>query len=174
MSVVEPDSFGRSKCRGCKQNIAKGSLRFDEQLPIPFADGDMSLWLHLPCAAFRRPQVLLTTVNIAPLKDRQCHDHLTEISHIGTEVSRLKRIAETELSPNGRARCKSYKEPIPKDSWRIRQEHFGEGASTPSGNIHLGCVNLFFPTNETVLVRTQYFAPSLTEAQLPDINGTRQ
>ena len=174
MSVVESDSSGRSKCQDCKQNIAKGGLRFDEQLPIPFADGDMTLWFHLPCAAFRRRQALLKTVNIAPLEDRQCHDHLTEISHIGTEVPRLKRIAETELSPNGRARCRCFKEPIPKDSWRIRQEHFGESAFTPSSNIHLGCVTTFFPTNETALAKIQYFAPSLTEAQLADINGTPQ
>ena len=174
MSVIEPDSSGRSKCRGCKQNIAKGSLRFDEQLPIPIADDDVSLWFRLPRAAFRRPQALLKTVSIAPLEDRHCHDHLSEISHIGTEVPRLQRIAETELSPTGRAHCTYSKEPIPTDSWRIQQEHFGESAFTPSGNIHLGCVNPFFPKNETVLVRIQYFAPSLTEAQLPDITGTRQ
>ena len=174
MSVVEPDSSGRSKCRGCKQNIAKGSLIFDEKLPNPFADGDMTLWFHFPCAAFRRPQALLETGNIAPLKDRQCHDHLPEISLIGTEVPRLQRIAETELSPNGRTRCRCFKESIPKDSWRIRLEHFQESAFTPSGNIHLGCATPFFPTNETALVRIQCFVPSLTGARLPDINGTPQ
>ncbi|MEM7363206.1 MAG: hypothetical protein AAF525_04235 [Pseudomonadota bacterium] len=174
MSVIEPASSGRSKCRGCKQNIAKGSLRFGEQLPNPFADGDMTLWFHLPCAAFRRPEALLETLNVAPLEDRQSHDHLTEICHTGIEAPRLQRIAEVELSPSGRARCRNCKEPIAKDSWRLRLEYFEEGAFNPSGNIHLGCATPFFTTIETVLARIQHFTPALTEAQLHDINGALQ
>ena len=58
--VIEPAASGRAKCRGCGQAIAKGELRVGERLPNPFADGrDMTHWLHLVCAAYKRPQPLL-------------------------------------------------------------------------------------------------------------------
>ena len=57
--TIEPASSGRARCRGCGKTIAKAELRFGERLPNPFADGEMTLWFHLPCAAFRRPESLL-------------------------------------------------------------------------------------------------------------------
>ena len=57
--VFERASSARSKCRGCGQPIAKGELRFGERLPNPFAEGEMTLWFHPACAAYKRPEPLL-------------------------------------------------------------------------------------------------------------------
>ena len=57
--TIEPATSGRAKCRGCGQAIAKEELRFGERLPNPFADdSEMTLWFHIPCAAYKRPESL--------------------------------------------------------------------------------------------------------------------
>lgn len=170
MSIIEPASSGRSKCRGCKRNIAKGDLRFGEQLPNPFADGDMTLWFHLDCAAYRRPQPLLDTLSETPLDDPAHDEHLQALCTIGIEAPRLQRIAEAELSPSGRARCRHCKETVEKGTWRLRLEYFEEGAFNPSGNIHLTCASSFFTTSETVMARVQHFTPELTDLQISEIS----
>ena len=60
--VIEPASSARAKCRGCGRPIAKGILRLGERLPNPFGEGEMTLWFHLPCAAFKRPQPFLDAI----------------------------------------------------------------------------------------------------------------
>ena len=40
---IEPAPSGRASCRGCKEPIAKGALRFGEETPNPYSeDGGMS------------------------------------------------------------------------------------------------------------------------------------
>ena len=53
-------SSGRAGCRGCKQKIAKGELRFGEAAPNRFSDSDEPTmrWYHLRCAAEKRPKLL--------------------------------------------------------------------------------------------------------------------
>ena len=59
-SSIEEAPSGRAKCRGCGRAIAKGELRLGEHLPNPYSDkGPMSLWFHLPCGAYKRPEVML-------------------------------------------------------------------------------------------------------------------
>lgn len=56
---IEPATSGRAKCRGCGRPIGKGELRLGERLPNPYADGEMTLWFHPTCAAYKRPEALL-------------------------------------------------------------------------------------------------------------------
>src|ERR1700749_1537489 len=55
----------RSKCRGCGRNIEKGAMRFGEVLPNPFGGGEMTLWFHPLCAAYKRPEPLLEALTQA-------------------------------------------------------------------------------------------------------------
>src|SRR6478736_6926755 len=57
--VIEPATSARAKCRGCDQKIDKGELRFGERQPNAFGEGEMTLWFHVPCAAFKRPEPFL-------------------------------------------------------------------------------------------------------------------
>ena len=56
---IEPATSGRAKCRGCGRPIDKGELRLGERLPNPYAEGEMTLWFHPTCAAYKRPEALL-------------------------------------------------------------------------------------------------------------------
>src|SRR3989442_4403860 len=71
--VIESASSGRAKCRGCDERIAAGVLRFGERLPNPFAEGEMTHWFHLDCAAFKRPEPFLETLQARgePLEDSE-------------------------------------------------------------------------------------------------------
>ncbi|MGH7341280.1 MAG: PARP-type zinc finger-containing protein, partial [Candidatus Rokuibacteriota bacterium] len=66
--VFETASSGRAKCRGCAQPIAKGDLRFGERLPNPFGEGEMTLWFHPICAAYKRPEPILEALGEAAEK----------------------------------------------------------------------------------------------------------
>ena len=70
MHVIEPATSGRAKCRGCSQPIAKGELRFGERMPNPYGDGEMTLWFHLPCGAYKRPEPLLEALESTEADDR--------------------------------------------------------------------------------------------------------
>lgn len=58
--LIEVASSGRAGCRGCKQKIAKGELRFGEATPNRFSDSDEPTmrWYHLRCAVEKRPKLL--------------------------------------------------------------------------------------------------------------------
>ena len=58
--VIEVASSGRAGCRGCKEKIPKGELRFGEAVPNRFADTEEPTmrWYHLRCAAGKRPKLL--------------------------------------------------------------------------------------------------------------------
>src|SRR5271170_7159638 len=58
--VIEVAKSARAMCRTCRANIAKGELRFGEEVPSAFGDGGGTtrLWHHLPCAAKKKPAQL--------------------------------------------------------------------------------------------------------------------
>lgn len=141
--VIESAASGRSKCRACGQAIAKGELRFGEEVPNPFTEGLTTLWFHLECAAQRRPEklrpVLAERGEEAPERER-----LLQEAAEGEAHPRLARIAKVERAPSGRARCKECKESIAKDELRIGLEIFDDGRFNPMGFIHLSCQTRYF------------------------------
>jgi len=156
--VIEPAASGRSKCRGCKRAIAGGELRFGECLPNPFADGDMTIWFHLRCGAMRRPAAFREVMAEAGFDVGEFEAAVAA----GAALHRLERLCGAERAPSGRARCRSCREPIPKDSWRIALEFFEEGTFNAAGYIHAGCSSDYFGTAE-ITDRLRLFAPDLDE-----------
>jgi hypothetical protein len=55
MHKIEPDPSGRAACRGCKQHIPKGALRFAEEFQNPYSEegGTSYRYWHLACAAVK-------------------------------------------------------------------------------------------------------------------------
>src|SRR3989442_2651204 len=104
--VIESASSGRAKCRGCDERIAAGVLRFGESLPNPFAEGETTHWFHLDCAAFKRPEPFLQTLEALtePLEDAP---RLIEDAKRGLAHRRLPRINGAERASSGRAQCRS-------------------------------------------------------------------
>lgn len=166
-AVLESASSGRAKCRGCGQPIARGELRLGERLPNPFGDGEMTLWFHPLCAAYKRPEVLLELLGregVAP-PDREL---LERAARRALEKSRLQRIDGVERSPSGQARCRQCKEPIPKGEWRIRLVFHQDGPFEPGGFVHLACRTAYFETPDA-LEQMLHFSPKLTEAERDEL-----
>lgn len=159
--VFENAATGRSKCRGCRQPIAKGELRFGENLPNPFGEGEVTHWFHPLCAAYKRPDALLE--GLAAAADLPDREALEAIARIGIDNPRLVRIDGAELSPTGQARCRHCKEPIARGEWRIRLVFHEEGNFSAGGFIHLACREAYFGTGD-ILEPLLHFSPALDEA----------
>jgi hypothetical protein len=168
--VIEPASSGRAKCRGCGGAIAKDELRFGERQPNAFGDGEMTLWLHLRCAALKRPEPFLEALTAgegASLDDRS---ELEAIAEFGVAHRRVPRINGASLAPTGRARCRNCRELIDKGAWRIDLVYFEGYRFEPSGYIHAECAADYFDTVD-VIDRVRHFSPDLAPAELESLRA---
>src|SRR4051812_35383946 len=156
--VFEHASTGRAKCRGCKQPLAKGELRFGESVPNQFGEGEVTHWFHPKCAAYKRPDSLLQALAEHP--DTPDREALEGIANTALVNPRLTRLDGAERSPSSQARCRQCKEPIEKGAWRIRLVFQEEGTFTPGGFIHLACSKDYFGSGN-VLDQPLQFSPSL-------------
>jgi len=166
--VFEPAPSGRAKCRGCGKAIAKDTLRFGELYPNPYGEGEATLWFHPVCAALKRPEPLLESLeDPSALHDER--DRLEAYARDGIAHRRLPRLNGADRAPTGRARCRSCKEMIAKDAWRFSLVYYEEGRFEPSGFIHARCAPIYFET-AAVLDRLPYFS-DLSPDDLAAIEG---
>jgi len=156
--VFEPASSGRSKCRGCVRPILRGELRFGERLPNPYADGEMTLWFHPLCAAYKRPEALL---QVLPETDAADRDWLERAARGSLAHRRLPRIDGAERSPSGQARCRNCRQSIERGTWRIRLVFYEEGRFNPAGFVHLECRQVYFESND-ILDHVLHVSPNLS------------
>jgi len=165
--VFEPAVSGRSKCRGCGRVIARGDIRFGERLPNLFGEGEMTLWFHLICAAYKRPQSFLEALADLPagVPDR---DRLERAAHSSLAFRRNQRIDGAERSPTGQAHCRSCREPIERESWRIRIVYYEQGRFYPGGFIHVACRTAYFESHD-VLEQLLQFSPALTDEEREEV-----
>jgi hypothetical protein len=162
--TIEPASSGRAKCRGCNRPIAKGELRFGERQPNAFGEGEMTLWFHLLCAAYTRPESFLEVAEQAG----DAAASLTAAARFGIEHRRVPRIHGAERAPTGRARCRSCKELIAKDEWRIALVFFEEFRFEPGGFVHARCAQPYFETID-IVDRIRHFSPELDAKETADL-----
>jgi poly [ADP-ribose] polymerase len=157
---------GRAKCRGCGKAIAKSEVRFGERMPNPFGEGEATFWFHPRCGALKRPEPFLEALKSidVELEDRE---DLEKAARKGTVYRRLPRLNGAERAPTGRARCRSCRGLIEKDSWRISLVFYEEGRFSPSGTIHVRCAGEYLETTE-VLDRVRHFS-SLGEDEIAEI-----
>lgn len=167
--IIEPAASGRSKCRGCGEPIAKDALRLGEHLPNPFADGEMTFWYHLICAAYKRPETLLEALaeTDASLDDRET---LEREGQRGIDHRRLPRINGVHRAPSARARCRSCREPITKDAWRIPLVFFEEDQFSAAGFVHVGCCSEYFETTD-VIDRLKHYSSDLSEDDVAELSA---
>ena len=165
--TIEPAASGRAKCRGCGKPIAKGELRFGERLPNPFADGEMTLWFHLQCAALKRPEPLGEILPQSQL-DIEDRESLVRNIEFGLQHRRVERINGAEKASTGRARCRSCREVINKGEWRIPLVFFEEGMFNASGFVHVACANQHFETTD-IVGYIEHFTEALSPEDLKEI-----
>jgi len=165
--VFERASSARSKCRACTRSIQRGELRFGERLPNPFAEGEMTLWFHPACAAYKRPEPLLQALAELPanLPDQA---RLESAARRSLSFQRLPRIDGAERAPSGQAKCRSCRQPIARGSWRIRLTFYEEGRFAAGGFVHLECRTAYFETAD-VLDQLLHFSADLSDAEREDL-----
>jgi hypothetical protein len=168
--VFEAAPTGRAKCRGCNRPIEKGTLRFGERIPNPFAEGETTLWFHPMCAAYKRPEAMLETLAQSPagVPDPEA---LERAAQSVSAQRRLPRISGAERAPTGQAKCRSCHEPIARGVWRIRLVFYEEGRFNPSGFVHLDCRGPYFE-NANVLAPILHFSPDLSEEDRAELLRT--
>jgi hypothetical protein len=126
---IEPAPTGRATCRGCKQTIAKGDLRFGEEFQNAYSeDGGMSYrYWHLPCAATKLANELRDA--LAPYEgdvpDRGALEATLE-AHLRPEFPYAER------APNGRAKCRVCDETLKKGELRLAFERVFESPMGPT------------------------------------------
>jgi hypothetical protein len=157
--VFESAPTGRAKCRGCGEPIAKGEIRFGERLPNPFAEGEMTLWFHPMCAAYKRPEPMLETLG-ATTGEVPGREKLEIAAKESVAHRRRDRIDGAERA-KGQATCRHCREPIPKGAWRIRLTFFDEGQFSGGGFIHLACIPPYFETSD-ILEQVLHFSRGLS------------
>jgi hypothetical protein len=181
--VIEAASSGRAKCRSCDQPIAKGELRFGERQPNAFGEGEMTLWFHLPCAAYSRPEPFLEVQSAAPAAGTDAGsgatqspvaneqlEPLAEAARFGIAHRRVPRLHGAERATSGRAHCRSCRELIAKGEWRLPLVFFEDYRFNPGGYLHARCARDYFETT-AILDRVRHFSPELREADLAEIAG---
>lgn len=170
--AIEVASSGRSKCRGCNKPITKASLRLGERLPNSFGDGEMTLWYHLMCGAYRRPEALLAALNThgETLEEETA---LKQAAQLSLEHPRLPRIGAAQLASSGRARCRHCRELIDKGAWRLPLVFFEDGMFNASGFVHLSCAAKYCETN-SVIDAIEHFSEDLSANELAEIRQQLQ
>ena len=166
-NVFEPAASGRSKCRGCSATIARGELRFGERLPNPFADGEMTIWFHPLCAAYKRPEPLLQGLTETTVAVPDC-ERLEGVAQKQLAQRRLPRINGAERAPSSQAKCRFCREPIERGSWRIRLVFYEEGQFAPGGFVHLACHRGYFEARD-ILGPLLHFSPALGDADREEL-----
>jgi len=165
--LFQPASSGRSKCRGCGRAIERGELRFGERLPNPFAEGEMTVWFHPACAAYKRPEAILQALK-ETLENVPDRERLERTARGNLVQRRLPRIDGAEKAPGGQARCRHCRQPIDRGSWRIRLVFWEEGRFAPAGFLHLACRAAYFETSD-ILGQVLRFSSTLSESEREEL-----
>ena len=144
-------------------------MRFGETLPNAFGQGEMTLWFHPLCAAYKLPDSVLAALQVTtdPLPDRES---LQRAALECKEHPRLARIGGAERSKSGQAACRHCQEPIEKDSWRIRIVYYEEGRFSPGGYIHVSCTRAYLETDD-VLEPVLQLSPALSETDRHELTA---
>ena len=165
--LFAPASSGRARCRGCGRPIARGELRFGERLPNPFGEGEMTLWFHPACAAYKRPEPFLEALaeTHESLPDRES---LERAARASLAHRRVPRIDGAERAPGAQAKCRHCRQPIERGTWRIRLVFYEEGQFSPAGFVHLDCREPYFETSD-VLDPVLHFSSALGDAERDEL-----
>ena len=136
---IEVATTGRARCRACRRGIAKGEERFAEAAPNPVAEGETQHYYHVACAAERRPQAFAALVSSLDPARAELASWLAA-AQLATAHHRLERLGVLERAKSARANCRSCRELIEKDAWRVALQPIEDGRLGAWGFVHLRCV----------------------------------
>lgn len=153
--IIEEAKSGRAGCRTCRKPIAKGELRFGEEVENQFADGGETTyrWHHLACAAGAKTDELRVTLAAPegappPIADEQ----RAELDRLMAEADAKKPppYPHADKAPSGRAKCQGCGETIAKGELRVAYERDierGMSVMKGAGYLHPKCAAAHFEEN---------------------------
>lgn len=149
--------------------IAKGQMRFGEQVENAFGEGLATHWFHLMCAAEKRPEKLAAA--LATYTDEVPERaSLESVIRSGIDNPKLTTVRRAERASSGRARCQHCHELIEKGALRVAVEREEESAMAALSYVHakcapeyLGCAGLLDKLKRT--------SPDLSEQDLSELSA---
>ena len=142
--LIEEAKSGRARCRSCREAIAKGELRFGEEVPSAFGEGGMAMqWHHLACAARKKPQELASAV---PGFAGTLPDEIVKTMEEAASKAKPADFPYVERAPTGRSKCLVCEQPIEKDTVRVAVERELEimgQVRKSAGYLHPACAGEF-------------------------------
>jgi len=159
--TIEAATSARAKCRACKKPIAKGELRFGEDVPGNF-DGVMTFWYHLTCAASQRPEQLGPELADykKPIPDRAALAASLEGAVASTRTAKLLRV---DRAPTSRAKCQQCKQRIEKTTLRVAVLLDQDPTLPGTGFLHLVCAPVYAGTDVDVYLAGKTAKPDRVE-----------
>lgn len=157
MNVIEEAKSGRAACRGCKEKIAKGELRygdFDETW-------ESYKWYHLACGAAFNPSGFSEAVGAF---EGEIPD-LDAVLEAAKKAGRKNTFPRAEVAPSGRSSCMQCEDKIDKGALRVVVEREIEGFGKRPGYLHPGCAAEFVGIEPAALLATLTENSGLTDEQ---------
>lgn len=154
--IIEEAKSGRAGCRTCRKPIAKGELRFGEEVENQFADGGETTyrWHHITCAAGAKSEELRATLaahaGSPPIPD----ETRSELERLMAEADAKKPppYPHADKAPSGRAKCQGCGESIPKGELRVafeRDIERGMSVMKGAGYLHPKCAAAYMEEQGT-------------------------
>lgn len=141
--IIEEAKSGRAGCRTCRKPIAKGELRFGEEVENQFADGGETTyrWHHLGCAAGSKSDELRSALVACTTVSEEQRAEL-ERSMAEADAKKPPPYPHADKAPTGRARCLACGEGIAKGVVRVaieREIERGMTVTKGAGYLHPRC-----------------------------------
>lgn len=140
---VESAPSGRATCRGCKDTIAKGDLRFAEEAQNPYSEegGTSYRYWHIACAAKKLANEVRDALAgfDGPVEDRDAIDALVR-ANLRPDTPYAERAG------SGRARCRACDVTIKKGELRVAFERVFDSPMGPqkgAAYIHPPCLGRY-------------------------------
>lgn len=152
--TIEEAKSGRASCRTCRKPIAKGELRFGEEVENQFADGGETTyrWHHLACAAGSKTDELrsaLAASEAAPVISAELRAEL-DVLMSNADAKKPPPFPHADKAPTGRAKCQGCGEGIPKGDIRVaveREIERGMTVTKGAGYLHPKCAAAYVEQN---------------------------
>lgn len=143
--MIEISPSGRAACRGCKQKIDKGVLRFAESYVIPGTDQEGKRYFHMKCAAEKGATGFKEALESYEGDIPDKADLEAALAKAGSKkggAGKPSKFPSADRAPTGRAKCIQCSETIEKGSWRVaieREIDTGTFVTKGAGYLHPAC-----------------------------------
>ena len=172
-NVIEESKSSRATCRTCREKIEKGVLRFGEETPNQFNEGEVSyFWHHLTCAAGKKPALVREALAAfsGTVPDRPALEALLANAK-PKAASGDRPFPFADHAATGRSKCMQCDEAIEKGALRVaieREVDTGTFVRKGPGYLHAACAKEHTGEAE-LLAHVKKNSPELTAQDVEEL-----